>query len=322
MTSRPAVVTRCIALAIFLTATYCGAEESKDVSDDRAYKTTRIRGRVVWYAEALSRRLGIKSVPEAAERSLALETRDGRLLPIIEDVRGRSFRIDKRLRMLEDVELLVRVYESTPAIQIIRVFSHEKDATLELDYWCEVCAIAMYELKPCDCCQDPIILRKRPVVLKPLPNAALALQTLAEVLSTKVDFEVRQLSLEFAVKELLVKARESHEQAAGLEFNIQGRDLQMEGLTRNQQIRELSLKNTSIADALMAILVKTNPQRGEQDATNESQRLVWAIDPRAISGKGKLEVLITTRKAAKANGYLLYSGFVKDDKKAFRVESR
>ena len=38
---------------------------------------------------------------------------------------------------------------------------HDPAFRLELDYWCDICAIAMYELKECECCQGPIELRRR-----------------------------------------------------------------------------------------------------------------------------------------------------------------
>lgn len=136
------------------------AAESKPVAQAK-YRTRLIRGRVVWLNEALKRRYGIGTVPEAAERVLALETADGQLLPIVEDIRGRAFRKDPRLRKM-DVELLIRQHTGSPLLQIIRVYAHEKGKKVQVDYWCEICAIAMYELKACDCCQGPIDLRRRP----------------------------------------------------------------------------------------------------------------------------------------------------------------
>jgi hypothetical protein len=128
------------------------------------YKMRQLRGRVVWLHEVLKRRYGIGAVPEAAQRILALETPEGQLFPIVEDIRGRSFRKDPRLRKL-DCELLVRQLKASSMIQIIRVYAHEKGKKVEVDYWCEICAIAMYELKPCDCCQGAIELRQRPVAI-------------------------------------------------------------------------------------------------------------------------------------------------------------
>jgi len=122
------------------------------------FSTEPIRGRVVWLAEAQKRLVGAASVPEATDRALALETRDGRLVPLLEDERGRAFRIDKRLREI-DVELLVRRYEASPVAQIIGVYQIKSDGKYELDYWCDTCAIAMYEMKPCECCQGESRLR-------------------------------------------------------------------------------------------------------------------------------------------------------------------
>jgi hypothetical protein len=67
-----------------------------------------LRGRVVWLAEAMTRLHGVKTVPEAATRVLALETADGKLYPLAEDIRGRGFRRDERLRQI-DLELFVRI---------------------------------------------------------------------------------------------------------------------------------------------------------------------------------------------------------------------
>jgi hypothetical protein len=127
-----------------------------------AFETLTLRGQVVWLTDALQRQFGIRSVSEARERMLALEVKDGRVYPIAEDLRGRGFRRDERLREIP-VELLVRRYEGSPVIQVIRVFAIRDDGKYELDYWCEVCAIAQFERKPCGCCQAMIELRARKV---------------------------------------------------------------------------------------------------------------------------------------------------------------
>jgi hypothetical protein len=126
------------------------------------FKLETYRGHVVFLNEALQKRFGITTVPEAAERSIALQTADGTLVPIVEDVRGRAFRADERLRKPE-VEILVRKYQGLPAVQVIRLFEVTKEGKLELDYWCDICAIPMVELKPCECCQGETVLRRRKV---------------------------------------------------------------------------------------------------------------------------------------------------------------
>ncbi len=124
------------------------------------FEVLNLRGQVVWLADAMARLHGVKTVPEARTRVLALETAGGDLYPLAEDIRGRGFRRDERLRD-RPVELTVRKYYGAPVIQVIRAFEVRGEQRFELDYWCDICAIAMFELKPCDCCQADIVLRRR-----------------------------------------------------------------------------------------------------------------------------------------------------------------
>lgn len=125
------------------------------------YVTRSVRGQVVWLADAVSRLHTVKTVAEARERILAVETAEGQLYPIIEDIRGRAFRRDERLRKMQ-VELLTRQYRGLPMVQVIRVFELTEAGKFEIDYWCEICSISMFELKDCECCQGPIELRRQP----------------------------------------------------------------------------------------------------------------------------------------------------------------
>ncbi|MCA9263347.1 MAG: hypothetical protein KDA60_05840 [Planctomycetales bacterium] len=125
------------------------------------YRTEVVRGKVVWLADALSAELAITTVPEARERILAVLTPDGQLWPLLEDGRGRAFRTDARLRNVS-MELIVRRHTKHPLLQVVRVYELRGDDKLEVDYWCDVCAIVMYEQGPCSCCQAENRLRKRP----------------------------------------------------------------------------------------------------------------------------------------------------------------
>jgi hypothetical protein len=153
-----------LALAAFAVAATvnAAADEPKSVETPPRFVVETMRGRIVFLGEAMQRLAGVKCVDEARERTLALETADGQLLPLLEDVRGRGFRNDPRLRAY-DLELIVRRYRVSPFLQTLRVYSLEKAGKFELDYWCDVCAIAMYELKPCECCQGDTEFRRRPV---------------------------------------------------------------------------------------------------------------------------------------------------------------
>jgi len=132
--------------------------EDKPVS----YTTETLRGHVVFLADAVEKQDGVKVVPEAKDRIQALQTGRGDLIPLLEDVRGRAFRNDERLRQME-VELMVRRYATSPVVQILRVYEINKGDRYEIDYWCDVCAITMYEKKECECGQGPVELRRRKV---------------------------------------------------------------------------------------------------------------------------------------------------------------
>jgi hypothetical protein len=80
----------------------------------------------------------------------------------VKDFRSRGFWLDPRLRNI-DVEMEVRRFDKLPAVQIVRWYAIREGRKYELDYWCDICAIPMYELKTCDCCQGEIRLRERPV---------------------------------------------------------------------------------------------------------------------------------------------------------------
>lgn len=158
-------------------ATATSLADEKPAGGDKdaqpGYTTKSLQGRVVFMADALQRLHGVSTVPEAKERIIALETPEGKLCPLVEDKRGRSFRLDERL-MGTPMELLVRQHEGSPAIQVIRIHTLEDGKKYLVDYWCDICAITMFELKPCDCCQGPIRLRKREVTDdgEVLPEAA------------------------------------------------------------------------------------------------------------------------------------------------------
>ena len=158
----------CFCLLPLLFLSYAKPQEkaSEDKLDRKPVepknRTELIRGRVVWLADALKNEFDITTVPEAAEASLAFFTEQGKLLPIVENLRGRAFRKDARLRDKE-LELSVRIYEKHPYVQVVTVYEVDEDQKYEMDYWCDVCAIVMYETGPCACCQDANRPRKRVV---------------------------------------------------------------------------------------------------------------------------------------------------------------
>lgn len=115
------------------------------------------KGKVVRVDEALKRR-GVKAYPEDLKNQVALETKD-ELIPILPDWRGRAFHQDERLRD-RDVELVGFRRPGLPYLNVLSVYTFdEKGRRQYTDYWCDICSIPMYEIKPCDCCQQEIRLR-------------------------------------------------------------------------------------------------------------------------------------------------------------------
>lgn len=139
-------------------------------ADDEPYRTLTLRGQVVWLGEALQA-AGIAVDADAAHTLVVLQGADGQLTPIVKDARGRGFWLDERLRQV-DLELLVRQRRGSPLAQVIRVVRLLPEGRFELDYWCDVCAIPMFERKPCECCQGETRIRLRRLDARgePLPE--------------------------------------------------------------------------------------------------------------------------------------------------------
>lgn len=96
------------------------------------------------------------------ESHVVLETDNGRLLPILADWRGRAFYQDERLRDRR-VTLIAHRRQDLGYLQPLMIFTYDdQDRPQFTDYWCDVCSIPMYEIKPCECCQGEIRLRFTP----------------------------------------------------------------------------------------------------------------------------------------------------------------
>lgn len=136
------------------------SKPAKGNKDTKDFKKELFTGQVVFAQAALKKR-GIK-VAEEMKSQAVLQTPSGELIPIAADWRGRAFYQDKRLRDRK-VELVGYRRPGLPYLQVLVVFVlDEKGRRQEMDYWCEICSIPMYEIKACECCQADIDLRLRP----------------------------------------------------------------------------------------------------------------------------------------------------------------
>jgi hypothetical protein len=129
------------------------------------------------------------------------------------------------------------------------------------------------------------------------PTKPPAQMSLVDVLSHRTNFTVLQQSLEFAIRDF---AEQIQAELAGLPFNFEieivGNDLQLEGITRNQQIRNFNAQQSSVSDILTEIVMKANPVTTVKRPDDSDQKLVWVV-----ATANKLQ--ITTRAGA-ANRHL------------------
>jgi hypothetical protein len=118
------------------------------------------RGKVVVVREALARRK--IEAREEFDKQVALETESGELIPIVPDWRGRAFFQDEHLRN-RPVELVGKRAKGVPYLQVLIIFTFDEKGTRQCtDYYCDTCGFAIYEIKPCECCQGPVRLRYQP----------------------------------------------------------------------------------------------------------------------------------------------------------------
>ena len=116
--------------------------------------------------QAALKKRGIKSKDEIKDQ-IVLETKSGELWPIVPDWRGRAFYQDERLRN-RPVDLVCKRTPGVPWLQVLSIYTFDEEGERQItDYWCDICSIPMYEIKPCDCCQAEIRLRFRPQKLPP-----------------------------------------------------------------------------------------------------------------------------------------------------------
>jgi hypothetical protein len=159
----------CLLAGLGLNSPTLGEESEKPaqpaVEDTESAKVPRelFTGKVVLLGEALKAR--DVTAFEEMHKQVALETEDGELIPLVADWRGRAFFQDKRLRDRK-VQLVGTRKPGVPYLQVLMVFTFDKTGQrMYTDYWCDVCSIPMYEIKPCDCCQGDIRLRFEPQAL-------------------------------------------------------------------------------------------------------------------------------------------------------------
>ncbi len=123
-------------------------------------------------------------------------------------------------------------------------------------------------------------------------------QTIDELLKRPTTLRFTKDTLEAALNQL--------GQDVGVEIVILGKDLQLDGITKNQSLG-IDLENKPAEEILVEILRRANPDKAATGPSDARQKLVYVIGPKATGGPDV--ILVTTRAQVKVRGNQLPSVF-------------
>jgi hypothetical protein len=113
-------------------------------------------------------------------------------------------------------------------------------------------------------------------------------------------------SLSFS-KDSLERALELLAEDIGVEIVLQGADLQLDGITKNQSLA-LDLQDRPAGEILLEILLRANPDRTATGPGDPRQKLVYVIQPGQAGGPER--IIVTTRTAAEKRKWPLPGVFL------------
>jgi hypothetical protein len=135
--------------------------------------------------------------------------------------------------------------------------------------------------------------------------AAAALTSMDQLLAHPLSISFGQESLEMAGE--AIREQFNADLPPGsmpLEIVLLGGDLQLDGITQNQQIRDFNHRDTPLSEVLDDLVQRANPDRTVTALNQPNQALVWVVgtDPERADREA---ILITTRSQAEKKNYTL-----------------
>ncbi|MEO1529384.1 MAG: serine/threonine protein kinase, partial [Planctomycetota bacterium] len=132
--------------------------------------------------------------------------------------------------------------------------------------------------------------------------------TVEEMLNRPMSISFTQESLQFAVDAVSDEFSQSLPAGSTMpKVRIIGGDLELSGITQNQQIRGFEKSDVPLRTVLTELVLGANPDRTATGPKDSKQSLVWVVHP-AGKPPAETEILITTR-AASAGKYELPAEF-------------
>ncbi|WP_131282478.1 hypothetical protein [Blastopirellula marina] len=126
-------------------------------------------------------------------------------------------------------------------------------------------------------------------------------QTIEDKLKKKISLAFPQNSLDFAMRDF--------GDEVGVPVKLVGGDLQLDGITQNQQIRQFNMMDKPAEEVLIALLMKANPITTVKSPDEADQKLVYVIGPDPEKPDGDKVILITTRAVSTKKGIPLPTPF-------------
>ena len=124
--------------------------------------------------------------------------------------------------------------------------------------------------------------------------------SLDEMLERKMSVSFAQESLEFAVDAIVSDFKRTLPPGSTLPpVRILGADLQLMGITQNQQVRDFDKSDVPLRTVLTDLVLGANPDKTATGPKDPKQALIWVIsdDP---ENPGQKAIMVTTRQAAES----------------------
>jgi hypothetical protein len=132
-----------------------------------------------------------------------------------------------------------------------------------------------------------------------------AIGSLQELLEYKLNLSFPQQSLDFAMRDVATDVRdELPDLPFPFDIKLLGKDLEGNGITQNQQIRDFEAHDKPLKEILTALVMKANPITTVKAPNEADQKLIWVVGPDPANPSQNC-ILITTRDAAAQKGYTL-----------------
>jgi hypothetical protein len=136
-------------------------------------------------------------------------------------------------------------------------------------------------------------------------SAKPAIKTIDDLLQKKTSLAFDNDSLERTMASF---ATDLKGDLSSFEIKLLGNDLQLDGITKNQSIRNFKQEDKTVAEILTALVMKANPVTTVKEPSEVDQKLVWVVGPDPDNASQQA-VLITTRTQATKKGYKLPAPF-------------